>query len=109
MGGTILADILDELIGIVKSIPEALWKDALFNQRSRSMQDKFNLWIKSKDSLNISLTDQLQYKTGINQKLFQENIEIRNLLTQKDKEISRLNQKIKSSEYNLHNRHKAFR
>jgi hypothetical protein len=95
MGELVIPDILGELVGIVKSVPESLWRDVVLNNRSRSTQEEFNLWIEGKDARIISLDNQIDYQSSAIRDHIRENEALKNLLIQKDKEIKLLKEQLK--------------
>ena len=96
--GEVIALTIEELSALIIGIFQSIRDDLLFPVESRSMEEQVVSKVRGQRSMIISQEDQIGSQTRIIQAQGREIATLNDLLAQKDKEIERLNQRIKSLE-----------
>ena len=94
----IVSSTVGELSGIVGSIFRSIMDDLLIPTGPRTIEEQLSAMINGKDSRIISQSDQIVFQIGVIREQAWEITELKNLLTQKDKEIRLLQDRIRSLE-----------
>ena len=96
--GEVIALTIEELSALIIKIFKAIKDDLIFPVESRSMEEQVVSKVRGQRSMIISQEDQICSQTRIIQAQGREIVTLNDLLAQKDKEIDRLNQRVKSLE-----------
>ena len=96
--GEVIALTIEELSALIIKIFQSIKDDLIFPRESRSMEEQVVSKVRGQRSMIISQEDQICSQTRIIQAQAREIAILNDLLAQKDKEIERLSQRIKSLE-----------
>ena len=97
--GEIVTATIGEISGIVGSVFRCIMDDLFIPTGPKTIEEQLSMMIKGKDSKIISQSDQIVFQIGVIREQAWEITELKNLLTQRDKEIRILQEQVKSLEF----------
>ena len=89
---------IEELFALIVKILKSIKDDLIFPKDSRSLEEQVVSKVRAQKSKIIDQEDQICSQTGTIQAQDREIATLKDLLVQKDQEIERLNQRLKSLE-----------
>lgn len=98
----VIAITIEELSALIIRIFKSIKDDLIFPTESRSMEEQVVSKVRGQRSMLIRQEDEICSQTRVIQAQGREIATLNDLLAQKDKEIERLNQRIKSLELSLY-------